>query len=105
MNLYEDKNAYYYDSDYAKRPRPGQRDYLGNINYSVGDDNRLEAVIGSKSRSGRQYDIWEATRFVSGISLPVKLITRWLNTGGKIMTFATSWSGTGKHLAPNWKAK
>lgn len=61
LNIYEDKNAYYYDADYKKVPRPGQRDYLGNVNYSIADDNRLEAVIGSKSRSGRQYDIWEAT--------------------------------------------
>jgi hypothetical protein len=61
LNIYEDKNAYYYEADYKKIPRPGQRDYLGNVNYSIGDDNRLEAVIGSKSRSGRQYDIWEAT--------------------------------------------
>ncbi|MBL4603759.1 MAG: hypothetical protein JKY84_13510, partial [Emcibacteraceae bacterium] len=61
LNIYDDKNAYYYDSDYLKKPRPGQRDYLGNINYTLAEDNRLEAVIGSKSRSGRQYDIWEAT--------------------------------------------
>lgn len=61
LNIYEDKNAYYYDADYKKVPRPGQRNYLGNVNYSIADDNRLEAVIGSKSRSGRQYDIWEAT--------------------------------------------
>ena len=61
LNIYDDKNAYYYDSDYLKKPRPGQRDYLGNINYTLAEDNRLEAVVGSKSRSGRQYDIWEAT--------------------------------------------
>ena len=61
LNLYEDKNAYFYDSDFSKKPRPGRRDYLGNIGYTLFDDNRLEAVVGSKSRSGRQYDIWEAT--------------------------------------------
>ncbi len=61
LNIYDDDNAYYYKADYKKVPRPGQRDYLGNVNYSIGDDNRLEAVIGSNSRSGRQYDIWEAT--------------------------------------------
>jgi hypothetical protein len=61
LNIYDDKNAYYYNADYKKVPRPGQRDYLGNVNYSIADDNHLEAVIGSKSRSGRQYDIWEAT--------------------------------------------
>jgi hypothetical protein len=61
LNIYEDKNAYFYDSDFSKKPRPGRRDYLGNIGYTLFDDNRLEAVVGSKTRSGRQYDIWEAT--------------------------------------------
>jgi hypothetical protein len=61
LNLYEDQNAYFYDSDFSQKLRPGRRDYLGNIGYTLYDDNRLEAVIGSKSRSGRQYDIWEAT--------------------------------------------
>ena len=61
MNIYKDKNAYYYDADYKKVPRPGHRDYLGNVSYGIVDDNHLEAVLGSKSRSGGQYDIWEAT--------------------------------------------
>ncbi|MEZ5757954.1 MAG: alpha/beta hydrolase-fold protein [Emcibacteraceae bacterium] len=61
LNIYKDKNAYYYDADYKKVPRPGHRDYLGNVSYGIVDDNLLEAVLGSKSRSGGQYDIWEAT--------------------------------------------
>ena len=82
INIYDDKNAYYYDADYKKSPRPGQRDYLGNIRYTVGDDNRLEAVIGSKSRSGRQYDIWEATYSPMGSDgYPVRL---WDKMTGKI---------------------
>ncbi|MCP5381372.1 MAG: hypothetical protein H6912_03310 [Kordiimonadaceae bacterium] len=61
LNIYKDKNAYYYDADYKKVPRPGHRDYLGNVSYGIVDDNLLEAVLGSNSRSGGQYDIWEAT--------------------------------------------
>ena len=61
VDIYKDKNAYYYDTDFKNTLRPGQRDYLGHVNYSIKDDNRLEAVLGSKSRSGKQYDIWEAT--------------------------------------------
>lgn len=60
-NIYEDANAYFYDSEFKTLPRPGSRDYLGNVRSSMEYDNRLELVIGDKSRSGQQYDIWEAT--------------------------------------------
>ena len=61
VNIYEDNNAYWYDSQFQKLPRPGHRDYLGNIHASQYDYNRLEAALGDKGRSGQQYDIWEAT--------------------------------------------
>ena len=61
VNIYEDDNAYWYPSQFQKLPRPGHRDYLGNIHASQYDYNRLEAALGDKGRSGRQYDIWEAT--------------------------------------------
>lgn len=61
VNIYEDNNGYYYDSQFQKLPRPGHRDYLGNVHASQYDYNRLEAVLGDKGRSGQQYDIWEAT--------------------------------------------
>ena len=61
VNIYEDSNAYWYDSRFQKLPRPGHRDYLGNVHASQYDYNRLEAVLGDKGRSGQQYDIWEAT--------------------------------------------
>ncbi len=61
VNIYEDSNAYYYESQFQKLPRPGHRDYLGNVNASQYDYNRLEAVLGDRGRSGQQYDIWEAT--------------------------------------------
>jgi len=60
-NIYEDKNAYYADSKHKKLEIPGHRDYLGFIQASVKDYNHLELVLGDKSRSGGQYDIWEAT--------------------------------------------
>lgn len=61
VNIYEDRNAYWYDSQFQKLPRPGHRDYFGNVHASQYDYNRLEAVLGDKGRSGQQYDIWEAT--------------------------------------------
>jgi hypothetical protein len=61
INIYEDSNAYWYDSEFQKLPRPAHRDYLGHVHSSQYQYNRLEAVLGDKSRSGQQYDIWEAT--------------------------------------------
>lgn len=60
LNLYEDKNAYYLESDFKKSLVAGRRDYLGNVTTSIKDMNHRELVLGSKSRSGEQFDIWEA---------------------------------------------
>ena len=74
VNIYEDSNAYWYDSQFQKLPRPGHRDYLGNIHASQYDYNRLEAVLGDRGRSGQQYDIWEATYSPAGEDgYPVRL--------------------------------
>ena len=61
INIYEDENAYYYDSQFRRVPRPAHRDYLGNVDADQYAYNRFEAVLGDKNRSGQQYDIWEAT--------------------------------------------
>ena len=60
-NIYEDKNAYFYDSEHKTTEIPGHRNYLGQVDISVKDYNYLELVLGTKSRSGQQWDIWEAT--------------------------------------------
>jgi len=60
-NIYEDSNAYYYQSDFKSLEVPAHRDYLGQIQGTVKDNNHLELVLGDKSRSGQQWDIWEAT--------------------------------------------
>ena len=60
-NIYEDENAYYYKSDHKILEVPAHRDYLGQIQSTVRDENHLELVLGDKSRSGQQWDIWEAT--------------------------------------------
>lgn len=60
-NIYEAENAYYYESQFRKIEVPGHRDNLGQINTTVKDYNHLELVLGDKSRSGQQWDIWEAT--------------------------------------------
>ena len=60
VNIYEDENAYYVDSAWKKTPRPGRRNYLGHVAATLEEMNRLELVLGTKTRSGQQWDIWEA---------------------------------------------
>lgn len=60
-NIYEDKNAYYYESDFNSLEIPAKRDYLGQISSTVKRANHYELVLGDHSRSGQQWDIWEAT--------------------------------------------
>ncbi|RAI87064.1 alpha/beta hydrolase-fold protein [Algoriphagus yeomjeoni] len=61
INLYEDQNAYYQEGEFRKTLRPGHRDYLGHISATVQDMNHKELAIGgNKSRSGDQFDIWQA---------------------------------------------
>tara|TARA_R110002051_G_scaffold64139_1_gene116741 strand:+ start:21872 stop:23620 length:1749 start_codon:yes stop_codon:yes gene_type:complete len=60
-NIYEDKNAYYYPSAHKKLEVPSHRNYLGQIQSTLRQGNHLELVLGDKSRSGQQWDIWEAT--------------------------------------------
>jgi len=61
VDIYEDKNAYFLDEPFKRTPRPGQRDWLGHVGTMLEESNRLELVLGTKSRSGGQWDIWEAT--------------------------------------------
>ena len=60
VNLYEDKNAYYPDGEWKKTPRPGRRNTLGHVSTTLEQMNRRELVLGTKGRSGQQWDIWEA---------------------------------------------
>ncbi len=60
-NIYEDENAYYYQSEHKKLEVPAHRDFLGQIQSTLREGNHLELVLGDKSRSGQQFDIWEAT--------------------------------------------
>ena len=60
VNIYEDKNAYYLDSQWKHTPRPGKRNYLGHISCTLEDTNLKELAIGTNSRSGDQWDIWQA---------------------------------------------
>jgi len=60
VNIYEDKNAYYLDEAWKRTPRPGKRDHLGHVSATLEQMNHRELVLGTRSRSGDQWDIWEA---------------------------------------------
>jgi hypothetical protein len=61
VDIYKDANAYYVDQGWMKIDRPNQVQVDGNIRSMMKDENHYELVVGDKSRSGGQWDIWEAT--------------------------------------------
>ncbi len=60
VNIYQDKNAYYLDEQWKRTPRPGKRNWLGHVSCTLEQMNHRELVLGTHSRSGDQWDIWEA---------------------------------------------
>ncbi len=60
VNIYEHDNAYYAGAPWKQIHRPGKRNYLGELSATVEDMNHMELALGTNSRSGGQFDIWEA---------------------------------------------
>jgi len=60
VNIYDHKNAYYQDADWKKTPRPGLRNYLGEVATTLEQVNHRELAIATHGRSGEQWDIWQA---------------------------------------------
>jgi len=60
VNIYDHKNAYYVDGPWKKTPRPGTRNYLGEVATTLEQGNHRELAIASHGRSGDQWDIWQA---------------------------------------------
>lgn len=59
-NIYEDRNAYWVDGQFGRVPRPSMRTPDGMLQATMESMNRYELVLGTKGRSGEQFDIWEA---------------------------------------------
>jgi len=66
VNIYEDENAYYAEGPFRKTLRPGTRNYLGHISATLRDANYKELALGTRSRSGDQWDVWEAVYSPTG---------------------------------------
>jgi len=60
IDIYEHRNAYTVDSRWKKTPRPGLRNYLGEVSATLEETNQRELALGTHSRSGDQWDIWQA---------------------------------------------
>ena len=60
VNIYEDENAYYKKGPFKQVETPAHRNYLGEVNATMKDMNHLELALGTNSRSGDQWDIWQA---------------------------------------------
>ncbi len=90
VNVYEDANAYWLERDWMKIERPNQRRPDGNISSMMKDENWYERIVGDRSRSGGQWDIWEATYSPVGPDgYPQRIWDK--NTGAINTTVAQAW--------------
>jgi hypothetical protein len=60
VDIYKDDFAYEWTGPFKVVPKPGYRDYLGHLSATLHQLNQMELVLGTHSRSGGQWDIWEA---------------------------------------------
>ena len=61
VDVYEDENAYFLDHGWLRTARPCLRRTDGEVVYTMQDENHYELAIGDRTRSGGQWDAWEAT--------------------------------------------
>lgn len=105
VDIYKDPNAYFVDKEWMRVDRPNQRRPDGNIQSMMKDENHYELVVGDRSRSGGQWDIWEATYSPAGADgYPKRL---WNKATGEIdKTVAETWKKYDlRHvLQSNWPA-
>jgi len=60
IDIYSDSNAYHDAGPFKRVPRPAHRDYLGHISTTVEQANHRELALGTHTRSGDQWDVWES---------------------------------------------
>jgi hypothetical protein len=90
VNLYDDDNAYYREGPFKRVPRPGLRNSLGHVATTLEQMNHRELALGTKSRSGDQWDVWESVYSPVGSDGYPKPI--WDKLTGKIdKQVAASW--------------
>jgi hypothetical protein len=60
VDLYQDGNAFYAASAWKQVPVPMERTADGKVLSTMEDAIRFELVLGTRGRSGEQFDIWQA---------------------------------------------
>jgi hypothetical protein len=60
VDIYNDKNAYFTEGPLRRSPRIATRLDDGTLRSTMEQENLYELALGTRSRSGQQYDIWEA---------------------------------------------
>ncbi|HEX9800567.1 MAG TPA: hypothetical protein VGC00_10420 [Thermoanaerobaculia bacterium] len=60
VNLYADVNAYSERGPFASVPRPSHRNHLGEIDTLFAGENHWELALGTRGRSGQQFDGWQS---------------------------------------------
>jgi len=60
VDLYQDQNAFWAKSAWKQVPIPMERTADGQVLSMMDDAIRFELVLGTKGRSGEQFDIWQA---------------------------------------------
>lgn len=101
IDIYKDRNAYFVESDFKKTLRPGHRNYLGHVSATVQEMNYRELALGTKSRSGQQWDIWEAVYSPVGADgYPKRIFDK--QTGRIDSTVAAYWK---EHYDLSWIMK
>ena len=66
VDLYHDDNAFYAKSQWKRVPIPMMREAGGTISSDMDDAIRYELVLGTKGRSGEQFDVWQAVYSPAG---------------------------------------
>ena len=106
VNLYEDANAYYIETEWTRVPRGACRDTSGNLIFTQEQENHYEEAIGDRFRSGGQWAIWNAVFApVAEDGYPRPL---WDIETGVIDKEAVAWAGERydlrRFLEKNWPA-
>jgi hypothetical protein len=60
INIYDEKSAFYFNGDWKHTARPDGRDPLDHLQATTEEDIHWELVLGTKGRSGDQWNIWQA---------------------------------------------
>ena len=90
IDLYADGNAFHSSGPWRATPRPASRDYLGRTRSTVEQETRMELALGTRSRSGGQWDAWEAVFSPVGADgYPRRIFDR--STGVVDRSVAESW--------------